>query len=237
MQWIDFLRKCCGKMKRNLFKWNRTHLRNIIERQQIRNRSFSIISNTCIGGVISHDLDLKFRSPTVNIYIRPHDFVKFCADLKAYLELELVEVTADSENFALPDYPVAMLGDITLYCKHYVDFAEASAAWERRKERIDWDNLYIIMTDRDFTPPVPVGTGADFCGEDTIQTFSELPYQNKVCLVKDAEYCRKYTCCRQVTKGADENCVGIITNIITLSGKRMYQCAKDWDYIDFLNRK
>lgn len=237
MRWTESLRKFCGSVKRDISRWNRTYLRNTLERRQIRNRSFSIISNTCIGGVINHDLGLKFRSPTVNIYIRPCDFVKFCADLKAYLELEPVEVKADCVVSALPDYPVAMLGDITLYCKHYADFAEVSAAWERRKALIDWDNLFIIMTDRDFIPPVPVGTGAGFCGEDTIRAFSALPYQNKVCLVKDSEYCKKYACCRQVTAGTDQNCVGIITNIITLSGKRMYQCVKEWDYIDFLNRE
>lgn len=230
------MKKLCVFVKRNISKWNRTYLRNTVERRRIQNRSFSIISNTCIGGVISHDLGLQFLSPTVNLYIRPCDFVKFCADLRGYLELEPIEVTGDSSFFALPDYPVAMLGDITLYCKHYADFAAAKAAWERRKSLIDWDNLFFIMTDRNFTPPVPAGNCADFCGEDTIRAFSALPYRNKVCLVKEPVYCEKYECCRQVTSGVDRNCVGIITNIITLSGKRMYQCVKGWDYIDFLNR-
>ena len=28
----------------------------------------SIISNDCLGGMISHDLGLKFMSPTINLY-------------------------------------------------------------------------------------------------------------------------------------------------------------------------
>ena len=92
------------------------------------------------------------------------------------------------------------------------------------------------MTDRDFVPPVRHGVLASFCGEDIIRDFSKLPYSNKVCLVKNKTYCEEYDCCRQVVSGCDRDCVGIITEIVDLSGKRIYQCAKNWDYIDFINR-
>lgn len=62
---------------------------------------------------------------------------------KEYLNKELVFV--DSEY----PHPVAMLGDIRIHFNHSRDEEEARNDWERRKKRIEWDNLYIIMYDRD----------------------------------------------------------------------------------------
>ena len=36
---------------------------------------FSIISSNCVGGVISHDLGLRFESPTVNLFFYPDSFL------------------------------------------------------------------------------------------------------------------------------------------------------------------
>ena len=75
-------------------------------RKRLRNTSFSLISNNCIGGVISHDLGLQFRSPTVDLYFTNEDFILFCRHLRDYLRLPVVE--ADSGL----DYPVgALKGD------------------------------------------------------------------------------------------------------------------------------
>ena len=216
-------------------KFCRIYIRNQLEKKRLKRESFSLISNTCLAGVIYHDMGHRFQSPTINLYIRPCEFVRFCAEIKRYLDEELVEVKAETSVAPLPDYPVALLGDITLYCKHDVDFAAAKKAWDRRKKRIDWEHVMFMMTDRDFVPPVEKCVSPHFCGEEVIHAFSELPYPRKVCLVKDPIYCEKYSCCRQVTTGCDQECVGIITNIVSLSGKRMYQCVRNWDYIDFIN--
>lgn len=205
--------------------------RNVLEKQKLHKENFTIISNTCIGGVICHDLGLQFRSPTINIYIRPTDFVKFCENLHEYLDMPLRELPYDARI----GYPVAALGDILLYCKHYHSFEETSAAWEKRKKRIQWEQMYFIMTDRDFVPPVSVNPVIKACDEETIRRFDALPFTNKVCMVQSPELVRKYSSCRQVTKGCQGTCVGIITDIIGITGKRMYQYVRDFDYIDFLN--
>ena len=67
-------------------------------------------------------------------------------------------------------------------------------------------------------------------------TLAELRLSLVICLAKDKTYREEYDCCRQAVSGRDRDCVGIITDIIGLSGKRMYQCVKNWDYIDFINR-
>ena len=57
------------------------------DRQDIINISdfpdnLTILSNTCIGGRLYHDYHQKFLSPTIDFYMEPDTFVKFCCNLK-----------------------------------------------------------------------------------------------------------------------------------------------------------
>ena len=65
------------------------------------------------------------------------------------------------------EFPVAKLRDITVYFMHYQSAEEARNAWERRKQRINWDNLFILMSDQ------------DGCTDELLQMFDALPYENK----------------------------------------------------------
>lgn len=85
-------------------------------RNRLRNENITIISANCVGGVIYHDLGLKFNSPTVNLYFNASDYVKFVSNLTYYLQCELKEI--DSEF----DYPCALCGDIVLHMVHYQNF-------------------------------------------------------------------------------------------------------------------
>ena len=93
-----FGRKLAGKM--NDMYW--ATLRKIKGRQaidrrnrkRIRNTDVSIIASNCNGGIISHDLGLQFRSPFVNLWIEPGDFVKLLSNLEEYLQCDLVFITA-----------------------------------------------------------------------------------------------------------------------------------------------
>lgn len=81
--------------------------RNSKKRKKLKNSDFTIISSNCVGGVIYHDLGLQFKSPTINLWFKPKDYLKFLSDLDKYLEMELSEET-DKDV----DYPVGLLGDI-----------------------------------------------------------------------------------------------------------------------------
>ena len=61
-------------------------------RNRLRNENITIISANCVGGVIYHDLGLKFNSPTVNLYFNASDYVKFVSNLTYYLQCELKEI-------------------------------------------------------------------------------------------------------------------------------------------------
>ena len=193
----------------------RDHVRNKIDRARLKNKDFSIISNNCIGGVISHDLGLQFKSPTVNLLIKPDDFIKFLENFDYYKSLEIVEIPYYT------DYPVGMLGDIPIFFKHYNTFDEAVAKWKDRMNRINYDNIIVMMSDR-------------FCmSYESMERFEKLPYKNKVCFT--AKDYPEFEHCVQVKKKANNASVFIITNIMNYFGKRLYQYGKGFDYIKFLN--
>ena len=106
----------------------------------------TIICSTCIGGMISHNLGLRFMSPTVNIWMVPSDLIKFVCDLDRYINADVKFVK--SEYY---DFPVGKIEDITVYFQHYTTEEEAENKWNERKARIDKDNLYIITDDKNTT--------------------------------------------------------------------------------------
>ena len=61
---------------RNLLSSYLTKRRNRIRREKLKNNDFTIISSECAGGVIYHDLGLRFDSPTINLWFKPDDYLK-----------------------------------------------------------------------------------------------------------------------------------------------------------------
>lgn len=184
------------------------------ETKRLTNHSFSLICNTCNGGVISSELSEQFRSPTVNLFIMADDFIRFLEHFNEYINMELVEL---SNNF-LP-YPVGELGDIKIYFMHYKSFAEAKEKWEDRKARINFDDLYFLMAQK------------DFCTEDHLVRFEQLPYKNKLIVTADnhpellsAVYSHEY-------HDGDE--VDVLTDFVGLAGHRKYDYV--FDYVSWLN--
>ena len=113
-------------------------------RKRLKNRDFSLISSNCNGALILHDLGLRFNSPFVNLWIRPKDYIKMLKDLKGYMESDLVFVNEEGIS-----YPIGLLKDIKVYFQHYSSREEALKKWNERKNRINYDNLFVIFTDRD----------------------------------------------------------------------------------------
>ncbi|MGL4656704.1 MAG: DUF1919 domain-containing protein [Sarcina sp.] len=132
-------------------------------KEQFRNEKVTIISSNCIGGLLSSDFGIRFNSPTINLFMYPRDFLKYVKELKYYNQVELIE-----DKDAKESYPVGKLKDITIYFMHYKTFSEAKNKWCERKERIIYDNIIIISTDRD---------GMTY---EQLKEFDELEYVKKV---------------------------------------------------------
>lgn len=146
-------------------------LRRIVRylyRIRLKNKNITLITNNCVGGIICHDLHLRFMSPTVNLYLTNDDFILFCSNLNEYLALEVYEYKQHDKTF-----PVGILsgskGDVYIYFMHYKNFVEAKSKWDERKVRINNDNIFIIME-------------AQKSSEESLLKFNSIPYKNKVVL-------------------------------------------------------
>lgn len=112
-------------------------------RLRLRNVSPSIIANNCTAGIIYHDLGLKFRSPTINLYFETEDYHKFLRSLEHYVHC-IPEPVADDPH----PFPVGVLRkeeeEVKVYFMHYASFEEARDKWVERGARVNLDNLYVL---------------------------------------------------------------------------------------------
>lgn len=132
----QFVKRAKGWLFRHLLQLKIAGLRKKVHADNV-----SIISQNCIGGVFSHDMGMQFLSPTVNLFIREPDFVKFALNLEHYLGCSLQVHWGGT-------YPIGTLDDITIYFMHYDTCEEAKLAWERRTKRVDLDRILVLSTDR-----------------------------------------------------------------------------------------
>lgn len=113
-------------------------------RRALTNQTPSLLCPNCIGGILFHDLGLQFRSPTVNLMMFQRDFVKFVRNMDYYLSQELRFF-----NHPEHEFPCARLDDLTIHFTHYHSEQEASEKWYARAQRLDRDNLFVFLTERD----------------------------------------------------------------------------------------
>ena len=183
--------------------------------KRIKNKDFTIIASNCGGTFIYYDMGLPYLTPTVNLSMDMNDFVKMVENLTWYLEQELVELNDGGKC------PAGLLGDVKVSFVHYNTFEEGVRKWEERKKRINWDNLFIMGTDK------------DGCTYETIQRFEKLPYKNKVIFthIKYPEFSSAF-----YIKGfEDRSELGVITFFKEQFLKRRY--LDDFNYVGFLNKK
>lgn len=191
--------------------------KNNRQRLNDRGKSASIISMNCNGGIISHDLGLQFLSPTVNLFMRAQDFIKFCENMDKYLAIDNFVECFDPSIIQERTYPIAYLGDLILYLVHYKSVEEAESIWNKRKKRINKDNIIIFNTDREGMT------------EELKDRFERLPYR-KVMFTHLPD--KAHPSCFYIKGYERESSVGIITEHNTWDGKRPID---QFDYVGFLN--
>lgn len=113
-------------------------------RNALINKTPSFLCPNCIGGILFHDLGLQFKSPTVNLMMSQTDFLKFVLHMEDYLSQEL-----HFFEHAEYKFPCAHLEDITINFTHYQGEEEAARAWHDRSKRIDLNNMFVFLEERD----------------------------------------------------------------------------------------
>lgn len=191
---------------------------NKANREKLRNTDFSLISSNCNGGVMLHDLGLQFRSQFVNLWMRPCHFVKYLENFDYYNAMDEMRFLPESERRGHA-YPIGVLEDLEIHFVHYHSDEEAHAKWNERKKRINKDNLYIMMNER------------DFCTMEDLIAFDHLPFSNKVVFTKlpyegiqSAFYIPGYENEKELAPALQ------FKNIF--SAKRLYD---DFPYVDWFN--
>lgn len=112
-------------------------------RSRLKNQDFSLFSPNCYAGIIYHRLGMEFSSPTINLLFPvKKQYLKFVSNIQYYLQQEPVFI--EDPEF---DHPVAMLEDIKLVFNHYDSVEQAASSWNRRKQRVNYENLFIIFDD------------------------------------------------------------------------------------------
>lgn len=209
-----------NKVTYRLNKFIRKHFILPRMRRRLVNKNMSILCNNCIGGIVSHELGLRFNSPTVNLYFENNDFFFFLEDLSYYLAQPLV--FREMKDVGVK-YPVCTLGElgggkrkIVLHFLHYKSFDEALKSWERRKNRMNKENIFVIYT---FIERTDI---------ELVKRFEMLSFKNKVAFSEMAF--PQYNSCFHI-KGFP-NGLGLISNFYGFLGKKKMD---QFDFVEWFN--
>ncbi len=138
-----------GLRQQLALKWGnfqRSRNRRTIEKAKtslgVADPSVTLICQNCIAGIFYQDMGLRYDSPTVGLFLSGSDFVKLASDLPGFM-------AAEPELRWGEEYPIGQLRDIEIHFMHYDTCTQALQAWQRRRERIHWDRIVVLGTDRD----------------------------------------------------------------------------------------
>ena len=146
-------------------------------------KDLTIISNTCIGGRLYNDYHQKFLVPTIDFYMDPDSFVKFCKDLEYYLNCE-IKPLPNYKNEYLSNFLFCDIGGLIAGFSHTNDsYDKLIAKWNERKKRVNYDNIVIIATDRNV-----LGKVISKCSEETIKEFGKIPYKKVLFSITPYKY-------------------------------------------------
>lgn len=128
----------------------------------------TIFAPNCWGGVTYNSLGLEFKSPFINMFVNRTEYIRFLKNPKHYINTPLIFEKMIYSDTTAAYFPIAKCDDILLYFNHYSTFEEALLCWNRRKERINWNNIIAMFFEEN---------------PDLIDEFCELPYEKKICFV------------------------------------------------------
>jgi uncharacterized protein (DUF1919 family) len=138
-----------------------------ISARHLRHREITIIANNCTGAFIYQDLNLRYLSPTIWLYIHTPDYICFLQRLDEHLAMDL-RFVSESRYEGVTPYPVGLLGEVEIHFLHYRDPDHARASWEARKQRIRRDRFFVL------------GSETMGCTVEHIAAFDALPFENKL---------------------------------------------------------
>lgn len=132
---------------------------------KLKNSHLTIFSYNCWAGLCYHRLGLEFLSPTINLFINEDDFNKLMLNIDTYMSYPVEFAGTGYSSNMKKYYPIGRLNDIHLHFSHYEVFDHAVSCWERRKKRINKNNILIVSC---------------ATAEKALYEFEKIPYKNKL---------------------------------------------------------
>lgn len=146
----------------------------------INNIDFTIISNNCWAGYVYRYFGLEYKTPTIGTYFFADDYIKFIKDLKHYISCDIIIIPAEKSKYYnylkknnQRNVPIGKLDDIEIVFLHYNTPQEAKEKWNRRKERINWDNIIIKFSEM------------NNCSEDNLIEFDNIDNVKKFMFISN----------------------------------------------------
>lgn len=191
------------------------------KRKKNKNTNPTIITNNCIGGIIYHDLGLKFTSPTINLFFqKTADFFAFVDDIKYFVEQTPIQVYEEDKKYPIGEFEKDGKM-IRVYFMHYKTFDEAVSKWKERGRRINYDNLFVIAE-----YPEEIRET-----DEAYKNFKNIKYPNKRMITRPAGF----TDSELVDIGL-YNKDFFFGKILRYKGKfSKKRYLDDFDYVSFLN--
>ena len=167
-----------------------------IRRIGLINDNFTIISNNCFAGFVYQKFDIQYNTPFIGLFILGPDYIYLLKNFNKLIKEKLDFINANESRYKeylinvnrFNKYQIGKLGDkVEIHFLHYKSQEEAKEKWNRRVQRINFNNILFKFSDNDLS------------NEELIQEFDELPYKNKICFtskdmknIKCQIYLKKY---------------------------------------------
>lgn len=111
-------------------------------RRKLTNRTPTIISSNCTGGILYHWLGLQFKSPFINLWMTNDDFLTAMENFSEFIHTPIKEFKDTTKS-----YPVGIgAHGVKIYFQHYRSWNEAISKWEERMQRIDTSNMVVMLS-------------------------------------------------------------------------------------------
>ena len=144
-------------------------------RKKLNNTDFSIISNNCWGGVLYEYYGLPKLSPTVGSYWFAQDYLRFLSRFDYYINKEIHIISAQESSHKEElitrgenNIPIGILDDgVEIVFLHYKDPEVAREKWNRRIERINYNNLIFKFSEM------------NQCSEELLKKFDSMDLPGK----------------------------------------------------------
>lgn len=120
---------------------------------------------------------LEYKSPFIDLFLFPDCYLKLLENFEFFMCSSLNFIDIQDSKYYLHllkinkvNHPVGLLGkDIEIHFLHYASPKDALKKWNRRKARINYDNLLIKFSEE------------VFCTPSLIRRFDQLPFKYKFC--------------------------------------------------------